>query len=320
MDTPPRLLTAVTTAANFLALSITHPSSRGISVKRSNRLVILVGVLLAVLAFVGIVILLNNGSQSGQAQALTTKVLVAKQNIDIGTAVTPDMVEVKDVDPTAVSGGALTDPSQVGGRPALVAVPAQAQVNKETFGTGTLVVDISANLKPGEKAVTLQLDRTTGIDFLVEPGDIIDVLLSQDVQVLQPASDSTAANPRFEPVAGLTNARTVKTVLQRKRVLYVSQSRAQQSAATPSPGTEGTAPAALNESVIIVFAGTDQDAELVKFAQRDQAERGALTVTIRATKDTADETTKGVTIDSLVKDFGLPIPGIVEAAGPSLAP
>jgi hypothetical protein len=58
----------------------------------------------------------------------------------------------------------------------------------------------------------------------------------------------------------------------------------------------------------------------VKFAQRDQSERGALTVTIRATEDTADEDTAGVTIDSLVENFGLPIPGIVEQVGPSTAP
>jgi hypothetical protein len=45
-----------------------------------------------------------------------------------------------------------------------------------------------------------------------------------------------------------------------------------------------------------------------------------MTVTIRATADTAVEQTTGLTIDSLVKNFGLPIPGIVEQVGPSTAP
>ena len=289
--------------------------------KRSNRLVILVGVLLAVLAFVGIVILLNQQPGPNQAETLKTKVLVAKQAIDIGTPVTPDMVDVKEVDPAQVSGTALGDPSQLIGNPALVAVPAGSQVSKETFGTGNYSVNISGQLKAGEKAVTLQLDRTTGVDFLVKPGDIIDVVLAEDVQVLQPTADSTDQNPRFEPVPGLNNARTVKTILQQKRVLYVSQNRAQQSAATPSPGAENAPPPQqFTETVIIVFAGTDQDAELVKFAQRDQSEQGALTVTIRATADTANEETKGLTIDRLVSDFGLPVPGIVQQVGPSTAP
>ncbi len=43
-------------------LGTTFIRYEGVSVKRSNRLVILVGVLLAVLAFVGIVILLNQGT------------------------------------------------------------------------------------------------------------------------------------------------------------------------------------------------------------------------------------------------------------------
>jgi pilus assembly protein CpaB len=293
-------------------------------VKRSNRLVILVGVLLAVLAFVLVVILLNGQSGPSSAEVLKTKVLVAKENIDIGTAVTPEMVDVIEVDPDAVVGSALHDPSQVGGRPALVNVAARSQVNQETFGVGK-GIDIQTQLKPGEKAIAIQVDRTTGLDFLVQPGNIVDVVLVADVKVLQPTADSTKENPRFEPVQGLEDARTVKTVLQQKRVLYVSQSRQQVAAAAASAsaqaGTQAQQPAAaLPDSIIIVIAGTDQDSELLRFAQKNQTESGVLGVTIRSTGDTADETTTGVTIDLLVKNYGLPIPGIVQEVGPSTAP
>jgi pilus assembly protein CpaB len=292
-------------------------------VKRSNRLVILVGVLLAILAFVLVVILLNNQGQNNPEQPTTVKVLVAKQDIDIGTPVTPDLVATKDVLPEAVEGTALHDPSQVGGRPALVKVPKDSQVNAETFGVGR-GIDFGTALKPGEKAIALQVDRTTGLDFLVQPGNIVDVVLATDVQVLQPTADSTNDNPRFEPVTGLEAARTVKTVLQQKRVLYVSQSRqaaaAAAASASPSAGGGQQQAAQLPESVIIVIAGTDQDAELLRFAQKNQTENGVLGVTIRSTDDTANETTTGVTIDLLVKNYGLPIPGIVQEVGPSTAP
>jgi pilus assembly protein CpaB len=292
-------------------------------VKRSNRLVILVGVLLAILAFVLVVILLNNQSTNNPEQPTTVKVLVAKQDIDIGTPVTPDLVETKDVQPDAVEGTALHDPSQVGGRPALVKVPKDTPVNAETFGVGR-GLDFGTALKPGEKAIALQVDRTTGLDFLVQPGNIVDVVLATDVQVLQPTADSTDKNPRFEPVTGLEAARTVKTVLQQKRVLYVSQSRqavaAAAASASPAEGGGQQQAAALPESVIIVIAGTDQDAELLRFAQKNQTENGVLGVTIRSTDDTANETTTGVTIDLLVKNYGLPVPGIVQEVGPSAAP
>ncbi len=70
--------------------------------KRSNRLVILVGVLLAVLAFVGIVILLNQGDGPERPEPTTVTVIVAIDDIAIGDPVTPDMAETAKVAADAV--------------------------------------------------------------------------------------------------------------------------------------------------------------------------------------------------------------------------
>ena len=292
--------------------------------KRSNRLVIFVGVLLAVLAFVGIVILLNGTKGNGPGEQPTTvKVLVAKADIAIGDPVTPDKVETKDVDPTAVNGTPFGDPSQVGGRTALVDIPAGTQVSKESLQGGASTC-ISCQLKPGEKAIAFQVERVTGLDFLIQSGDVIDIVMSQKINVLQPTQDtiSKPANQRrFETIPGLDAAPTVKTILQNKRVLYVSQTRVQQQAqpaASASPGAGGaqtTTPAAI-ENVIIVFAGTDQDAEVIKFAQNDLTVLGSLTAVLRGTQDTAVEKTSGITIDALVSQYGLRIPNIVQQLSP----
>ncbi len=150
--------------------------------KRSNRLVILVGVLLAVLAFVAIVILLNQdrGADGGAEEPTTVTVLVATEDIDIGEPVTPDKVEPQEVDPAAVIGTALSSASQLQGQPALLAVPAGAQVSGEAVGLGDpgTVIDIAAMLDPGEKAIAFQVDRVTGLDFLVNAGDSIDIVIS----------------------------------------------------------------------------------------------------------------------------------------------
>jgi Flp pilus assembly protein CpaB len=133
-------------------------------VKRSNRLVILVGVLLAVLAFVGVLFVLNQGGGGGQEVDETqAEVLVATQDIAIGDAVNPDMVEVRLVDPTAVEGTPFTDPSQLTGREAIREVPEGGQVNREVTGDvvgGTICLECS--LLPGEKAIAFQVDRVTG--------------------------------------------------------------------------------------------------------------------------------------------------------------
>jgi Flp pilus assembly protein CpaB len=294
-------------------------------VKRSNRLVILVGVLLAVLAFVAIVILLNRqptGEDPG-AEPTTVTVLVATEDIDLAEEVTPDKVEPQEVQPDAVIGTGLTSPTQLQGQPALIAVPAGAQVSAEVIGVGSGDIDISAMLEPGEKAIAFQVDRVTGLDFLVTAGDSIDVILSQQISVLQETADSAAnpdaaAPPRFETVTGLENQRTVKAVLQDKRVLYVSATRAVEPEPTTDTNGDGVVDEndepteAVIDSVIIVFAGTDEEAEIIKFAQNALGEQGSLTAIVRHADDDEVVETLGITIDQLVTEYGLRIPSIVE--------
>jgi len=290
-------------------------------VKRSNRLVILVGVLLAVLAFVAIVILLNQRETEVPPEEARETVLVATQAIEIGDPVTPDVVEELQILPEAVQTTPLRSTTQVSGQPALFPIPSGSQVTAEAIGLGTGAdVNIAARLEAGEKAIAFQVDRATGIDFLVKEGDSIDIVVSQQISVLQETADSAAnedpeAPARFEAVTGLSDQRTVKAILQDKRVLYVSATRA----FAPEPvDTDGDGvPDAEGEqvpidSVIIVFAGTAQDAEAIKFAQNDLSEVGFLTAVVRHVDDDEVEETQGVTIDQLVEVYGLRIPSIVE--------
>jgi Flp pilus assembly protein CpaB len=295
-------------------------------VKRSNRLVILVGVLLAIVAFVAIVIVLNSrGPTASEDVEVTEAVLVTTEDLEVGEALTPDKVVIRQIPPEAVQGTPLRDPSQVDGRPSRFAIAEGTQVTLESItsgGTGT--EDIAAQLQVGEKSVAVRLDDQTGVNFLVQPGDYVDIIISAEVGILQPTADSIAnpdAPQRFEEVTGLESARTVKTVLQDKRVLYVSGT----SITPPAPPTsddegEAAPPPAPPLSIILVFAGTDQEAELVKFVQRDRSELSSerfeipssISVVIRHAEDDEIETTTGVTIDSLFEEYGVRVPAIVE--------
>jgi Flp pilus assembly protein CpaB len=299
-------------------------------VKRSNRLVILVGVLLAVLAFVGIVVLLgqNNGGPSTVVPTTVT-VLVAKADIDIGEAVTAEKVEAIEVQPEAVSGTRFASASQLTGSPSLFPINKGQQVSQEAVGLGARgKICITCQLLPGEKAIAFQVDRVTGLDFLIQPSDHIDIVYRAEITVLQPTVDSTNLEPgqipRFEPIVGLEGAPTVKTLLQNKRVLYVSATRIRslaEAAATPSPGQQAnTQTSAAIETVVIVFAGTDADAEVIKFAQTDQSIIGPLTAILRSVDDEAIEETTGITAKILVETFGIPIPDIIQVVLPTPTP
>jgi Flp pilus assembly protein CpaB len=278
-------------------------------VKRSNRLVILVGVLLAVLAFVAIVILLNQPDEPTDPTGPTTQestVLVATRDIAIGDEVTPAMVEEQTIPTEAVQSGALIDPSQLAGRVALLALPAGAQVTESLFGSPDQV-NIEGQLLEGEKAFAVQFDPVTGMNFLVQQGDHVDLILTVDF-----ASGTIAGSPHLRP-NDTEITRTVKTVLQNKRVLYVSATNIPPPPTVDEEGNEVPPPeTATPSSIIVVFAGSDSDAELVTFAQRGSGELGAITMTLRQTADTAAEETAGVTLEDLFTTYGLVIPTAVE--------
>jgi Flp pilus assembly protein CpaB len=301
-------------------------------VKRSNRLVILVGVLLAVLAFVAIVILLNQRTTPEAEEEITETVLVATQAIARGDPVTPDVVEEVELDPEAVQADPLRSVTQVSGQAALFPVPEGSQVTAQVIGTGTDPTrNLALLLEPGEKAIAFQVDRVTGLDFLVKPGDFIDVLIAGQVDVLQETADSAAntddtAPPRFEVVTGLEDQRTVKAILQDKRVLYVSSTRAVQPEPVDTNGDgvvndQDVQPEqVVLDSVIIVFAGSDQDAEVIKFAQRDLSEVGFLSAIVRHVDDDEIVETLGITFDQLVAEYGVRIPDIVQQLNEEATP
>jgi len=275
------------------------------AVKRSNRLVILVGVLLAVLAFVGIVVVLNQNAGQEQQGPLLETVLVATQDVAIGDPVTPDMVEPRQVEADAVIGTPLRDASQVQGQPALFAIPAGTQVTQAALGLGLGVQNIAGQLSDGERAIALVMDRVQAVDFLLQPGDTVDIVTSVHLR----------------PPAESGEVRSVKVLLQNKRVLYVSDSRieAAAAAAEATPGPDGQAPPAPAPvtTVVIIIAGTDQDAEIIRFAQRsagDAGEGGAssLSLTLRPGGDETVQTTTGITIEQLIEDYGLLIPDLTE--------
>jgi hypothetical protein len=144
--------------------------------------------------------------------------------------------------------------------------------------------------------------------------------------VLQPTvdtADSPVEEQRFETIPGLENARTVKTILADRRVLFVSaRNQVVQPVPTPAPGEEEAPPAEQPQvdSVIIVIAGSAQDAEVIKFAQNQLGNLGPLTAILRRTLDTEEEVpneeTTGVTIDILFEEYGIPIPDLIIDLGP----
>ncbi len=106
--------------------------------KRSNRLVLLIGVFLAIVAFVGIVIVLGPGGRcaGGTAQpsaAPPVKTVTAAQDIPLGATLTQGMLTTADIRPADRKPGAFGDPSQIVGQKVRQPIIQGAQLSRADF-------------------------------------------------------------------------------------------------------------------------------------------------------------------------------------------
>jgi len=298
--------------------------------KRSNRLVLLIGIFLAVVVFVLVLITLQGGrtGSDGQPVAPTTaKVVVATKDIPIGSKITADAVSTKDVPIADKLTNGFGDTSFVIGQTARQNVSSgQAITTAILSGAAGSILNIE--VPAGKLAMALQVDQVSGVGTVIKPGDHVDMLIALTgdkfpVVTLNPQDQSVTV------VSGL-NSTSVKLLLQGMQVLGTLLPPAPQQTGTApeaSPGT-GSGGTALNGQQQIVIVAIDaQQSEVIKYAQVE----GNISLVLRSADDFRDPvtglpldptlivpaTTKGITLKSLVDDYGILVPQLVEAILPA---
>ncbi|HEX5466878.1 MAG TPA: Flp pilus assembly protein CpaB [Candidatus Limnocylindrales bacterium] len=315
--------------------------------KRSNRLLILLGIVLAVIAF-GAVLLLTQGPR-GTTDSTTSPTprpvtaLVATQAIPLGTTVTEAMVTKKTfsgADVGIVPGDYLRDASQVNGLIMRSDVLSGDVITASDFNavTTTSNADLVRRLKKGFRAMAVQVDQVTGVGTLIQPGDHVDVVLSMEgtdkkFPVVEEVARTQEGQPpqvvrNFKAYAPeLLNATSIKVLVQNATVVGVefppppTQTNTQtQSSPTPAPSAAqpGGAGTSLNgQQELAILALTPQQVELVRFAQLD----GNLSLVLRSTADadSPPDATTGVTLSVLVSKYQV-LPGQLILQNPPPSP
>jgi len=327
--------------------------------KRSNRLVLLVGIFLAIVAFVLIAILLSNGTGPNKttpsAAPTTVGIVVAVNDIALGATIQQADVTTKDVPVNQKPGNAYTNTAFVVGQIARQKVTAGQLITTDVLNQNGSIENIE--VPPGLVGIAVQVDQISGVGTIIKPGDFVDVISGftgpDNVPLVIP-------NPSPAPNAPLTyikiddnlyNHATVKALAQGLQVLGTllpppTQAEAQ---ATPTPGPSG-APAnngggggnetTLNgQQQIVILAATPQQAELIKFTQMS----GSITLVLRSPEDCTTEpgasaepsastaptepgqycpiiATTGVTLRRAVDDNGVLPPQVVQVLVPSPLP
>jgi Flp pilus assembly protein CpaB len=296
--------------------------------KRSNRLVLLVGVFLAVIAFVGIALILGGPKPPPEAVAPTVlPTVIATKDIPLGVTITADMLKVEDrkID-TERKATAFTSAELVIGQVARRPITAGAQVETADFDTSTTGCG-TIDVPKGLRAMSLQVDQVSGVGTVINAGDYVDMIVgftggAFPVVTVNPTDQTTTAVPGLNPT-------TVKLLLDGMQVLCRQlpppPAAAQGQQPAPTTGTTGNAPqVSLNgQQEIVILGVTPTQAEVIKFAQLD----GSTSLVLRSSKDFVDDAgnpiippptvTGGITLKKLTTDFAVPIPELVEAILPA---
>jgi pilus assembly protein CpaB len=289
-------------------------------------LVLLVGVFLAIVAFIAILLLRPGGGGGGSStppEQVKQPTVIAVVDIPLGAKITADKVTTTDLLPSQRSAGAYGDVSQVLGKKVRSAIVANAQLTPDNFGETSQGQIFDIEVPKGKRAITVQVDQVTGVGTVIKPGDYVDmvVLLPPDQF---PVITANTQDNSFTVVAGL-NGTSVKLLLQGMQVLGTllpppTATTTQEGQPSAQPGT------ALNGQQEIVALEVDaQMAEVIKFAQV----AGNISLILRSADDFIDPTTglpletpplpdetTGIILKTLVDRYGVLPPELIETVLP----
>jgi pilus assembly protein CpaB len=283
--------------------------------KRANRLILVVGVVLAVVSFVAVLAL--GGLAQGSAKATPVPdvpVVVAAANLTLGAQVTADQLTTT-TKPMTDATGTYQDPNQLVGKVVRRAVSAGTALTTDDFETGVNIPDLVQALQPGLRAIAIPLTKVDSVDAILQPGDWVDVLISMDDRdglnpVVVPNANPSAGP--YTPLDDYINNSSVKVVVQNVQVLDAISSTpdAQNQNQNQANGNNNTP----QPEMVVLLAVTPQQAEVVRFAQLD----GNVSLVLRSPADTsaAAVDTTGITLKQLVDQYGVLPPAPVTPVNP----
>ncbi len=302
---------------------------------RSNRLILLVGVVLAAVAFVAIVFLIGNPSKQQETVKTTAPTVLANVDIPLGTQVKSDMLKTQEIEIANRAIDAVGDPSEVVGQIARANIADGAQLTKAMFATNSGSGVAPGPLLPkGYRAQAVQVDQVSGVGTLINVGDRVDAVVGIGAQGLGDGG-LTQCGTKFPFLTVDTSTNTVNNLQDVGSTLSVKlllQDMQVVSTLLPpidtttnpqaSPGTPATGTNLNGQKEIVILAVTPQQSEVIKYAQVE----GCISLVLRSPKDYVDDAgnatvpaldkTPGIILKSLVDEYGVLPPQIVEAILP----
>ena len=285
--------------------------------RRTSRLVLLLGIFLAALTFV-VVLLIRPGTPGGEGAAASASAppvnlptVVAAVDIPLGTVITTDMVSAQTLPVTSRDANVLGDVSQAIGKTTRRPLLTGGQVHATDFQNRAVPLEVPT----GRRAFAISVNQLTGVGNLLDVGDYLDVAISLRgdafpvVQVLADGSVTVVAgiNPLSVKLPVLLQDVQIIGTIDPPPVVAPAAQEGQ-----PAPSTAPQV--ALDQTKLLILAVTPAQAEILLFARTS----GVLDAILRSPADAGQTVeTTGVILKTLVDDYGVLPPEIVQVPIPT---
>ncbi|HVS10183.1 MAG TPA: Flp pilus assembly protein CpaB [Planctomycetota bacterium] len=197
--------------------------------------------------------------------------LVASSDLPSRAVVVASSVADRTVAPDAVPEGAFTDAVQVIGKVLLVPMAEGQPFTRACFANETAGLRLASALAPGTRAFCITLADSSGVERILYPGSMVDVLTTLKTKT----GEDTEQTLSF-------------TLLQNVMVLAVGQ----QSIVTPGDAAQ---PALGRSEATLTLLVSSEQAEKLRLA----AATGTLSVTMRNPMDSESQASAGVRLGTL---------------------
>ncbi|MGD0613265.1 MAG: Flp pilus assembly protein CpaB [Anaerolineales bacterium] len=123
-------------------------------------------------------------------------VVVAKQDLNAGTQLTGDLVEVKSLPSGGLPKGTYSSVAEVVGKTLVVARVAGDPITSYVLGDSSTASGIPAMLDPNTVAIAVRVDQATGLGGVLRPGQLVTVIgILDPSEILAGQSLTVASSP-----------------------------------------------------------------------------------------------------------------------------
>lgn len=293
-----------------------------------GRLLIVLGVILGLAAAGGVLYVMMQGAQPPptapppEVAVPTTQIIVAAQNIPRGSEISENLVTRRDWPAGNEPPGAIADETELIGKVAKTDIFQGAPIVRSMLTEIVEGSEAAFLIPEGKVAVAFPITRFSSVGYGIQAGDHVDILLSARfidrdeekqnardtfdfrLEMMTNFVNAGIKTTRLDMPVFETEARPVtQLIVQNAGVLRVG------AWATPTPppaeGEEGAPPPPPAAPDMIILVVNEQDALVLKYARENNF---ILDLALRAAGDETAITTEAVTLEYMIRRFGISLP------------